>query len=85
MGAIPVEFLAEPSGEGQDKVLTIVTRADSWMRPIVDYLQDGVLPSDKLETQCMRARAARYCIQDNMLYKKGFTAPLLRCIKEPDC
>ena len=28
LGAIPVEFLAEPSGERQDKVLTIVTRMD---------------------------------------------------------
>ena len=32
----------------------------------------------------MQARATIYCIQDNMLYKKGFTAPLLRCIEEPE-
>ena len=32
----------------------------------------------------MRARTTRYCIQDNMLYKKGFTTLLLRCIDEPD-
>ena len=29
LGAIPVEFLTEPSGEGQDKVLTIVTKMNS--------------------------------------------------------
>ena len=85
LGTIPVEFLVEPSGEKQDEVLTFVARADSWMRPIIDYLQEGVLPSDKLEARRMRARAAIYCIQDNMLYKKGFTTPLLRCIEEPDC
>ena len=33
----------------------------------------------------MRARAARYYLYDNMLYKRGFTTLLLRCVDDPDC
>ena len=79
-----MEFLATPSIEGRDATLTIELRPDSWMRSIVDYLKEEKLPSDKLEAQRIRARVARYCIHNDMLYKKGFLAPLLRCIDKLD-
>ncbi|XP_052203478.1 uncharacterized protein LOC127808828 [Diospyros lotus] len=85
LGAIPIKFLATPSMEEKTETLTIELRPDSWMKPIVDYLQGGQLPNDKLEARCIRARAARYCICDDVLYKRGFLVPLLRCIDEPDC
>ena len=55
------------------------------MRPIIDYLQEERLPSDKIEARRMRARTARYYLHDDMLYKRGFTALLLRCLDDPNC
>ncbi|XP_052172158.1 uncharacterized protein LOC127788082 [Diospyros lotus] len=43
------------------------------------------LPEDKLEARRLRARVAWYCIYDDRLYKRGFSAPLLRCIDGTDC
>ncbi|XP_052182010.1 uncharacterized protein LOC127794799 [Diospyros lotus] len=85
LGTIPIEFLAIPSTDKRTETLTVELRPDSWMRPIVNYLQGGQLPNDKLEARHLRARAARYCICDDMLYKRGFLVPLLRCIYELDC
>ncbi|XP_052206834.1 uncharacterized protein LOC127811168 [Diospyros lotus] len=42
-------------------------------------------PEDKLEARRLRAQAARYCIYDDKLYRRGFSAPLLRCIDGTDC
>jgi len=66
-------------------MMAISVRPDSWMSPILTYLQDGKLLGDKLEARRLRAREARYCIYDDALYKKGFSAPLLRCIDGPEC
>ncbi|XP_052203102.1 uncharacterized protein LOC127808572 [Diospyros lotus] len=84
LGTIPIDFLAVPSTEKRTETLTVELRPDSWMKPIIDYLQGGQLPNDKLEARCLRARAVRYCICNDMLYKRGFSIPLLRCIDEPD-
>ncbi|XP_052205170.1 uncharacterized protein LOC127809995 [Diospyros lotus] len=85
LGAIPVEFLAAPSTEQSAETMEIGTPQGSWMSPILEYLRGGKLPIDKLEARRLRARAVRYCIHDEVLYKQGFIAPLLRCIEGPDC
>ncbi|XP_052172223.1 uncharacterized protein LOC127788152 [Diospyros lotus] len=85
LGDIPVDFLATPSTEQRAETLVIMVSQNSWMIPILGYLQDGKLPEDKLEAHRLRAQAARYCIYDDKLYKRGFSAPLMRCIDGTDC
>ncbi|XP_052197235.1 uncharacterized protein LOC127804415 [Diospyros lotus] len=85
LGAIPMEFLAAPSVEQSVETMVIGAPQDSWMSPILEYLWGGKLPIDKLEARRLRAQAICYCIHDEVLYKRGFTAPLLRCIEGPDC
>ena len=76
--AIPVEFLATPSMREPCEVLVITVTPDSWMKPIIDYLQEGKLPGDEIKARRMRARTVRYWFHDDMLYKRRFTTPLLR-------
>ncbi|XP_052178708.1 uncharacterized protein LOC127792296 [Diospyros lotus] len=85
LGAILVEFLAAPSTEQSAETMEIGAPQGSWMSPILEDLRGKKLPIDKLEARRLRARAIRYCIHDEVLYKRGFTAPLLRCIEGPDC
>ena len=33
-----------------------------WMEPIIRYLKDGDLPSDKSEVRRLKYKAARYCL-----------------------
>ncbi|XP_065631696.1 uncharacterized protein LOC136068463 [Quercus suber] len=52
----------------------------NWMVPIVSYLKDGQLPEEKDEARKLRARAARYVLMDEILYRRGFSQPYLRCL-----
>ena len=49
LGVIPMEFLAALSTEGQGEVSMITVASNSWMKPIIDYVQEGKLPNNKVE------------------------------------
>ncbi|XP_074342761.1 uncharacterized protein LOC141680432 [Apium graveolens] len=53
---------------------------ESWMTPIHNYIQIGVVPEDKLQARRLRYQAAKYVEYDGVLYKRGFNQPLLRCV-----
>ena len=80
----PVEHLAEPSIDLTDVEVSLVTSEPSWMDPIWDYLIGGLLPSDPKEAAKLRTRPARFTIHKGHLYKRGFFAPILKCIEGRD-
>ena len=81
---VPIEHLMEPSVDvNSDEVLPVMT-APSWMDPIWDYLLNGILPSDLKEASKLRARSTRFALLQGTLYKRGFSAPLLKCIGKED-
>ena len=53
---------------------------ENWMIPIVSYLKDGKLPEEKDEARKLKVKSARYVLIDEVLYKRGFSQPLLRCL-----
>ena len=53
---------------------------ENWMTPIVSYLKDGKLPEGKDEARKPRVRATKYVLMDEVLYKRGFSQPYLRCL-----
>ncbi|XP_065628026.1 uncharacterized protein LOC111988600 [Quercus suber] len=53
---------------------------ENWMTPIVSYLRDGRLLEGKDEARKLRVRSARYILMDEVLYKRGFSQPYLRCL-----
>ncbi|BFG26055.1 hypothetical protein CerSpe_123290 [Prunus speciosa] len=50
------------------------------MDPILAYLTSGTLPTDKTEAKTLRRRSARYLILNQILYRRGHSLPLLRCM-----
>ena len=56
------------------------------MTPTIHYLKKGWLPEDKAEARKIQIRAARFVIIDNLLYRRGYSLPYLRCAnsKEAD-
>ena len=54
------------------------------MDPLVDYLQNGVLPTNKNEARSIRFISTRYILYDDKLYKRGLSAPLLRCVTKEE-
>ena len=81
---VSVEHLMEPSVDVNiDEALPIMTVL-SWMDAIWDYLLNGLLPSDPKEASKLRAKSARFALLRGTLYKRGFSAPLLKCIGKED-
>ena len=53
---------------------------ESWMTLIVTYLKGGRLLEERDEVRKLRIRSAKYILIDEVLYKRGFSQPYLRCL-----
>ncbi|GJT89554.1 reverse transcriptase domain-containing protein [Tanacetum coccineum] len=61
------------------EVQTIVEEeGDNWMTPIIKYLEEGIVPSDKNEARALRAKIGQYTMESGVLFKKGYLIPMLR-------
>ena len=52
----------------------------SWTAPLVSYLKNGVLPDEKEAARKLKVQAARFVLIKDVLYKRGFSRPYLRCL-----
>ena len=52
----------------------------NWTTPIASYLKNGVLPDEKEAAWKLKVRAARFVLIKDVLYKRGFSRPYLRCL-----
>ncbi|XP_024018846.1 uncharacterized protein LOC112090267 [Morus notabilis] len=81
LGIVPIEDLERPTIEEKIEALTIQTD-EGWMTLLIQYLTNAKLPSDKDEAQRLRYRAARYLLYDGLLYRRGYSTPLQRCLND---
>ncbi|XP_020417963.1 uncharacterized protein LOC109948679 [Prunus persica] len=75
---VPVEILAQPSTVASETCT--VRYEDTWMSPIYSYLTNDTLPEDKAQARKLRYRSARYTVINDVLYKRGYTTPYLKCL-----
>ena len=61
-----------------------IQSTNSWMTPIILFLEDGHLPQDTDEAEKIKKRAARFTILNDILYKRGFFMPYLKCVDEDE-
>ena len=52
----------------------------NWTTTIASYLKDGILPDEKKAARKLKVRAVRFVLIKDVLYKKGFSRPYLRCL-----
>ena len=52
----------------------------NWTTSIASYLKNGVLPDRKEAARELKVQAARFVLIKDVLYKKGFSRPYLRCL-----
>nr|XP_027090396.1 uncharacterized protein LOC113711428 [Coffea arabica] len=50
------------------------------MGPLIRFLSRGQLPDDRAESRKLQRKAARYALRQNLLYKRSYLGPWLRCI-----
>jgi len=51
---------------------------------VIRYLRSGELPSHKEQAHKVKLQAARYTMVDDMLYRRGYSHPLLKCLSAPE-
>ena len=54
------------------------------MTPILNYLNSGDLPTDCKEARRLCLRALRFVLINEVLYKRGFMLPYLRCLTKEE-
>ena len=68
-----------------EEVLTfIIQSANSWMTPIMSFLQDGHLPQNTEEAEKIKKRAAKFTILNDALYNRGFSMSYLKCVDKEE-
>ncbi|XP_071714610.1 uncharacterized protein [Rutidosis leptorrhynchoides] len=75
-----VEELPNKSIDGNLFVAVVEEVEPNWMDPIVNYLRNSALPEDKKEARLVRERAPMYVLENNVLYRKSYLGPLMRCV-----
>ncbi|XP_073300525.1 uncharacterized protein [Primulina huaijiensis] len=53
---------------------------EDWRTGIIDYLKKGKLPDNPREARKLKIKCSRYVIVEEVLYRRPFVGPLLRCL-----
>nr|GEV86048.1 reverse transcriptase domain-containing protein [Tanacetum cinerariifolium] len=75
-----VEELREKEIDGKEILVVVEEEGHTWMTPVYEYLTEGVLPEEKKKARTVRRKAGRYAVINEVLYKKSFLGPWLRCV-----
>ena len=66
--------------EAELEVVSAIEEEETRTTPIINYLENDILPEDHGESRKIRREAARYCISQRKLYRRSFSGPYLRCL-----
>ena len=86
-GNFPVEILSRPYVSRDDVGVIEETPPAppvSWMTPLVNYLKRGILPEGQEEAKRLKTLASKYTMREEFLYKRGYSVPLLRCLRDSE-
>ena len=53
---------------------------DNWITQLVSYLKNCVLPDGKEAAKKLKIQATQFVLIKDVLYKRGFSRPYLRCL-----
>ncbi|XP_074342880.1 uncharacterized protein LOC141680595 [Apium graveolens] len=84
LGSIPLEIHEIPSIPEIEAMQVDEAPKETWITFLLAYIHKGTLPEDKFKARRLRYQAARYVVYDEVLYKRGFNQPLLRCVDEEE-
>ena len=61
-----------------------VDSESNWTAPSISYLRTGMLPDRKDAARKLKVQASRFVLMKDVLYKKGFSRPFLRCLSHEE-
>ena len=75
-----LSFVQTSSLISDGKQIQEIDVEENWTAPLKAYLQSGILPNRKDATRRLKVRASRFMLIKDVLYKRGFSRPYLRCL-----
>ncbi|XP_075478960.1 uncharacterized protein LOC142519822 [Primulina tabacum] len=60
------------------------TQMTSWMTPLIEYIVQAKLPSDRAQALKIKKQASRFTLLSNILYRRSYQGPLLKCVSESE-
>nr|GEZ67933.1 reverse transcriptase domain-containing protein [Tanacetum cinerariifolium] len=75
-----VEELGEKAIDEKEILAVVKEEGYTWMTPVYEYLMERILPEQKKKARTVRRKAGRYVVINEVLYKKSFLGPWLRCV-----
>nr|GEU68404.1 reverse transcriptase domain-containing protein [Tanacetum cinerariifolium] len=76
-----VEILKEKSIQEKEVKTVVEEDGPTWMTPIIEYLKEGTLLSDRKEASKLRIKARQYELLEGVLYRQSFLTSWLRCVR----
>ena len=77
-------YAASPEEENRVQVCAL-EEGDAWMTPYRRYIADGILPAEPGEGKRIKRNFTRYVLLDGVLFRHGFTHPILTCVSGDEC
>ena len=78
---ILVEDLYKPSGTIDMVKINQIREGPSWMDSIIQFLNEDILPEEKIEAEKIRRKGTSYWLsEDGKLYRRSFSGPYLLCV-----
>ena len=57
-----------------------VNSESNWTTPLISYLKTGILQDGNDAARKLKVQASRFVLIKDVLYKRGFSRPYLRCL-----
>ena len=61
-----------------------VNSEKNWTTPLIAYLRSSILPDKKDAGRKLKVQASRFVLIRDVLYKRGFSRPYLRCLSHDE-
>ncbi|XP_074327818.1 uncharacterized protein LOC141665734 [Apium graveolens] len=85
LGVVPHDIQRQPSVPELEAGSLSDDLGPTWMTHILAYIKEGSLLDEKNEARRIKYKAALYVIYDGVVYRRGFSVPLLKCIDGDEC
>ena len=61
-----------------------INSKENWTTPLIAYLRAGIPPDGKDAARKLKVQASRFVLIRDVLYKRGFSRPYLRCLSHDE-
>ncbi|GKD46522.1 reverse transcriptase domain-containing protein [Tanacetum coccineum] len=77
---ILVETLDMSSMDVEEINNVVEEKGETWMKPIINYLEKGLWPEDQNEARALLMKIHQYVMEEGVLFKRSYLMPMLRCV-----